>query len=75
MMPDLWNAQDSSQYSISGAPAVQSESALPQGVQYAPKTKEDYDKVPSGEMYLDPDGKIYRKRGATDVEGTRGIVT
>ncbi len=26
-----------------------------------PKTKEDYDKLPSGTIYVDPDGKQYRK--------------
>lgn len=85
MMPDLWNAQDASQYSLQGAPATMQQPSVtasggdpvrvPRGIKYTPKTQEDYEKIPPGEIYLDPDGNIYRKHAPGDVAGKRGIIT
>src|SRR5216110_644094 len=32
-------------------------------IRFKPKTQEEYDKVPMGQWYQDPDGEIYQKGG------------
>ncbi len=78
-MPDLWNAQDSSQYNLAGAPAayqqpsaqasggdpVNTSTGAPGQFQhqiYHPANQDDYDKIPPGAIFIDPqDGKMYQK--------------